>query len=117
MYLWKKFIPDGFFHSVIGGGIFPSHESVCVLNTSKKQVHIKLTLYFEDVEKLDGFEVTVDGERTLHIRMDKLVNKDGIAVPKDKPYAILLASNRKIYVQYSRVDTSQNNYSMMTTMV
>ena len=54
--------------------------------------------------------------RTHHIRMDKLKNTNGASVPHDTPYAILVESNVEIVVQYSRLDTSQKEMALMTTI-
>ena len=75
-----KYIPDCFYHSK-GSGLFPSHEAICVINDHTEPVNLRITLYFEDRDKLDGFTVQVAAERTLHIRMDKLRNDCGQGVP------------------------------------
>jgi hypothetical protein len=111
--LW--FIPDGFFNSKSIGEA-KSHEAICVLNPGKKDAHIDITLYFEDRERLEGFITECKSERTNHIRMDKMINKDGQAVPTDVPYAMMVKSDEKIIVQYSRLDSSQTAMALMTTI-
>jgi hypothetical protein len=106
-------ISDAYYHSK-SNGLFPSHESVCVLNRTDKAARIRLTLYFEDRAKLDGFEVEIPAERTKHIRMDKLKNAGGDAPPMDIPYAILCESDADLAVQYTRLDTSQPEMALMT---
>jgi hypothetical protein len=106
---------DGYWDSH-STGLYPSHESVCVLNTSKEDAVIKMTLYFEDREKMEGFVSFCKAERTHHIRMDKLLNEDGQPVPIDVPYAILLESNVDVVCQYSRLDSAQAEMALMTTM-
>jgi hypothetical protein len=78
---------------------------------------VNLTLYFEDREKLGGFSAEVPPERTLHIRLDKLVSREGIPIPQDTPYAMVIDCEQNITVQYTRVDTSQPAMALMTTMV
>ena len=112
----KWFIPDCYWHSR-SSGVFPSHEAVCILNASNSVASVKLTLYFEDRDKLSGFSVNVPAERTLHIRLDKLVNEEGVPIPQDTPYAMVIDCERDISVQYTRVDTSQPAMALMTTMV
>jgi len=109
------FIPDGYW-SVNSSGLFPSHEAICVLNPGKNDANIKITLYFEDRDKMDGFKAVCAAERTNHIRMDKLVDKNGQAVPQGVPYAMMVESDVEIIVQYSRMDTSQAEMALMTTM-
>ena len=112
----KKFIPDGFWHTK-SNGVFESHEAICVLNTNEEDVKVNLTLYFEDCDKIDGFTVDVKAERTIHIRMDKIKSNKGIAVPQNKPYAIMVECEKDIAVQYTRVDTSQPEMAVATTII
>ena len=108
-------IPDGFM-SKTQKGDYVSHEAVCVLNLSGETANIKLTVYFEDAGPLRDFYATCDHERTRHIRLDKIKNADGVSIPKEKPYAVLVESDRPIVVQASRLDVSQPEYSLMTTI-
>ena len=108
-------IPDGYMSDSKTGDLV-SHEAVCVLNLSGKTAHIDLTLYFEDREPLRGFHATCDHERTHHIRLDKQVNDDGLSIPREVPYAILMESYTPIVVQCSRLDVTQPEYALMTTI-
>lgn len=108
-------IPDGFMSSTAKGD-YVSHEAVCVLNLSGETAKIKLTVFFEDSEPLRGFEAECAHERTHHIRLDRIKNADGVSIPKEKPYAVLVESDRPIVVQASRLDVSQPEYSLMTTI-
>ena len=110
-------IPDTFLNSV-SKNQSPSHESVCVVNTSDTDAKIKLTLFFEDREKsADGeFESFCGAGKTHHIRLDKIRSKTGEPIPRDVPYAVLIESNVEIVVQYSRLDTSAAEMALMTTM-
>jgi len=93
-----------------------SHESVCVLNTSDKEATITMTLFFEDRGCLQGFAAKCGAMRTHHIRMDKLVSIDGLRVPSDVPYAILVESDVEVVAQYTRLETPQAEFALMTTM-
>lgn len=112
----QKLLPDCYWPSSKNGS-YVSHESICVLNVTDQPAHIKITLYFEDRDPIKGFFVTVDPERTSHIRMDKQVSETGETVPMDTPYAALLESDVDVAVQYTRVDTTQSELALMTTMV
>ena len=109
------FIPDGYMSDTVSGE-FVSHEAVCVLNLSGETAHIDLTLYFEDCEPMRGLHAECANERTHHIRLDKLVSDEGKRIPRNKPYAILVESDRPIVVQCSRLDVSQPDYALMTTI-
>jgi len=108
------FVPDAYYPSKSHN--FPSHEAVCVINTSDTDAVISFTLLFEDQDKVEGFTSSCPAGRTHHIRMDKLRNADGNGVPQDKSYAIIVESNVNIVAQYSRMDTSQSEMALMTTI-
>ena len=44
------------------------------------------------------------------------INEKGELIPRDTPYAALVESNVNIVVQYSRLDTSEVEMALMTTM-
>lgn len=114
MYKWQ--IPDGYWKTA-SSGKYESHEAICLLNTTDEDAEVKMTLYFEDRPKMDGFAVKVAAERTLHVRMDQIKNKDGLVVPADMPYAVLLESNVNLSVQYTRVDSSQEALTIASTVI
>jgi hypothetical protein len=109
------YIPDCYF-PVVSNGLFPSHEAVCVLNPGSRDAKIELTLYFEDRDKLKGFQAVCKAERTNHIRLDQIKDAQGNHIPQGVPYAIMVTSDAEIIVQYSRMDTSQAEMALMTTM-
>lgn len=109
------FVPDAYYPT-ISNGHFPSHESICVLNPGDKAAEVDITLYFEDRDKMTGFKAVCPAERTNHIRMDKLKDANGDGVPKGVPYAMMVTSSEKVIVQYSRMDTTQAEMALMTTM-
>lgn len=95
---------------------FVSHESVCVLNLSGEKADIKISVYFEDEAPLKGFTAECESERTNHIRLDKIVNDKGEKIPTEKPYALLIESTVPVIVQHSRLDVSQPDMTLMTTI-
>lgn len=108
-------IADGYM-SDTSKGEFVSHEAICVLNLSGETAHINITLYFEDAEPLKGISAICENERTNHIRLDKVITADGKKIPRNTPYAVLVESDRPIVVQSSRLDVSQPEYALMTTI-
>ena len=109
------YVPDGFYPAV-SNGLYPSHESICVLNPGDRDANVEITLYFEENDKMSGFKTECKSERGKHIRMDKLKNMNGDGVPVGIPYAMMIRSDVDIIVQYSRMDTSQAEMTLMTTM-
>jgi hypothetical protein len=108
-------IPDGYWQT-FSTGKFPSHEAVCVLNTGDVDAKINMTLYFEDREPMAEFMAACGARRTNHVRMDKLKNSKGEAVPKGMPYAILVEASVPVVIQYSRMDTTQAEMALMTAI-
>jgi hypothetical protein len=109
------YIPDGFYPETSSGGL-TSHEAICVLNPGPHDARVQITLYFEDRDKMDGFSAACPAERTHHIRMDRLTDRDGRGVPQGVPYAMMVTSNVPVVVQYSRMDTTQAAMALMTTI-
>lgn len=113
----KWYIPDAFYPGVSSGTTYVSHEAVCFLNETTEDATAELTLYFEDRDKMTGFSAKIPAERTVHLRLDKIVNADGKKIPQDTPYAIVIESAAPLKVQYTRVDTTQAELAISTTMV
>lgn len=110
------YIPDCYYPEITSPGHYVSHEAICVLNTGMEDAEIKLTLYFEDRDPIDNFKAICPARRTKHIRLDQIKDDDGNGVPKGVPYAIMVESSCPIIVQYSRLDTTQAEIGLMTTM-
>jgi hypothetical protein len=108
------FIPDGFIPPDSTGAL-TSHESVCVLNCSSEDALIRFTIFFEDRDPLEDILVVVKGRRTKHIRTSSLM-KEGTPIPIGVPYAIEVQSDIPIIVQYSRLDSTQAENTLMSTM-
>ena len=109
-------VPDCYWPEVTTPGHYVSHEAICVVNTGDKDAEIDLTLYFEDQDPIKGFKAVCGAERTNHIRLDKIVDANGNHIPMGKPYAIWAVSSVPVVMQYSRLDTTQANETLMTTI-
>ncbi len=105
-------VPDGFIPEESSGSQ-ESHEAVCVLNTSRDEARLLISVYFEDREPVKDVEVVVPPERTRHIRTESL---DGAEIPRGVPYALRVESSVPVVVQCSRMDTTQAALSLMTAM-
>ena len=112
----KKRIADCFWPEA-ENGTYVSHEAICILNDDREDHDVKITLYFENHDPISGFQITVPAERTRHIRMDQIVNKKGVRVPQNTPYAAVIESEADMAVQYTRVDTTNEKLALMTTIV
>ena len=110
-------IPEGFIpsESLPGGGRpLLSHEAACILNTGKQAAHIEIMLYFVDRAPVGPYRVTVEAERTLHLRFNELT--DPAPVPLDTDYASVLTSDVPIVVQHTRLDSRHGQIALMSTM-
>ncbi len=110
------FVPDCYWPEITTEGHYVSHEAICVLNTQAQDAHIRLTLYFEDRDPIEGFAAQCPARRTHHVRLDRLTDARGEHIPMGVPYAVMVQSDVPVIVQYSRLDTTQVNESLMTTM-
>ena len=109
-------VPDCYWPEITTEGHYVSHEAICVLNTGDEDATVHITLFFEDREPLDNFYAKCGARRTHHIRMDKLLDTAGAHIPMGTPYAALVESNVAIVAQYSRIDTTQVNETLATTI-
>lgn len=109
-------IPDMYWPEITSEGHYVSHESICVLNTSDQECKLEFILYYEDRAPVSGLSVVCPPQRTLHVRMDRLTDKDGMHIPRGVPYAAVVNASIPVVVQYTRVDTTQSANSIMTTM-
>ncbi len=111
------YIPDGYLpdrSTVVGGQV--SHEAVCLLNVNTQSAHVTLTFYFEKREPIRDVRLTLDGERTWHVRLDKPEQLGGVEIPQDTSYALRVESDIPIIVQHSRMDVRQPSFALFTTM-
>lgn len=104
-------IPDMYWPEVTSPGHYVSHEAICLLNAGDTDADITVTFYFEDAEPIEVSGLRCAARRTNHLRMDKLA-----AVPKGVPYAALVRSSVPVVVQYSRLDTTQAENGLITTI-
>lgn len=112
----RWYIPDAYLPSTGQGEKWESHESVCVLNRSEQTAELTFHFYFEDRDPIRGVRVSIPAQRCKHIRLDRPEQLGGIVLPRDVPYAIELESSQDVIVQYSRLDVTQPNFTLMTTI-
>lgn len=108
-------IPDGFLPEK-SNGAFPSHEAVCVLNLTDDDAKISISIYFEDREPMEEIHQVCPAKRTNHIRLDRISDVNNNKIPVGVPYSVKVESNVPIIVQHSRMDTTQAEMTLMTTI-
>jgi len=91
-----------------------SHETVCLLNTSDRDAHVRITIFFSDREPAGPYRVTVPARRTRHVRFNDL--DDPESIPRDTDYASLIESDVPVVVQHTRLDSRQAENALLTTI-
>jgi len=108
-------IPDGYIAESSTGSLV-SHEAICVLNTGEQAANLKIIIYFEDRDPMEELYAQCSAKRTKHIRLDKIVDANKQKIPVGTPYAIKVLSDVPVVIQHSRMDTSQAELALMTTL-
>ncbi len=91
-----------------------SHETACLLNTSDKDAHVTITIYFSHREPAGPYRVTVPARRTKHLRFNEL--SDPEPVPRGTDYSSVIESDVPIVVQHTRLDSRQAENALITTV-
>jgi hypothetical protein len=94
-----------------------SHESICVLNRHAEAATILITAYFADRQPEQSLPITIPGRRALHLRTDMPDAIGGLRIERGVPYALEIESDTDLQIQYSRLDTTQPAYSLMTALL
>ena len=91
-----------------------SHETACLLNTSDRDAHIQITIFYSDREPVGPYRVMVPARRTRHVRFNDL--QDPEPIPRDTDYASVIESDVPIVVQHTRLDSRQAENALMSTI-
>ncbi|MFD2518681.1 sensory rhodopsin transducer [Salinimicrobium flavum] len=93
---------------------FTSHETACILNTSNQQAEVEITIFFSDKDPVGPYKVTVEAQRTKHVRFNDL--KDPEPVPTGTDYACVIESTVPVVVQHTRLDSRQAENALLSTI-
>ncbi|HSA87110.1 MAG TPA: sensory rhodopsin transducer [Nitrospira sp.] len=91
-----------------------SHETVCLLNASDQDAHVRITVFYSDREPAGPYRLVVPGRRTRHIRFNDLTDPEPI--PHDTDFASLIESDVPIVVQHTRLDSRQAENALLSTI-
>ena len=91
-----------------------SHEAACFLNTSDRDAHVRITIFFSEREPAGPYHVTVPARRTKHVRFNDLTDPE--VIPRGTDYASLIESDVAIVVQHTRLDSRQAENALLSTM-
>ncbi|MBR5543227.1 MAG: hypothetical protein IKU65_03940 [Oscillospiraceae bacterium] len=95
---------------------YKGHECILVLNTNEHDAHLKISIYFEDRDPVEGISFTVPAKRirTFYTDDDSVL---GIANLKiNQQYSMAIESDIGVMVQYGRLDVQQENMAYMALM-
>jgi len=94
-----------------------SHESICVLNVAEAAAEFTVTAFFADRAPKSSAPIILDGRRAVHLRTDQPDHLGGLELERGISYGIVIESAADLQLQYSRLDTTQAAYSLMTAML
>ncbi|MGO4471273.1 sensory rhodopsin transducer [Arthrobacter sp. M-10] len=109
----RWYVPDAFIPSESSCGQ-TSHESICLLNVGSSAAEVTFAAYFADDEPRLSDPVLLPAERAYHLRTDDPDKLGGLRIPAGVPYALMVTSDIPVLAQYSRLDTTQGAYTLMT---
>jgi hypothetical protein len=91
-----------------------SHETVCILNATGQDAHVRITIYYAHRDPAGPYEVLVPAERTKHLRFNDLKTPEPI--PHDTDFASVVESDIPIVVQHTRLDSRQAENALLSTI-
>ena len=109
-------IPEGYIPRESHGPApeLTSHEAFCVLNTTDRDAHLRVTIFYCASEPVGPYRLEVPARRTRHFRFNDL--KDPEPIPTGIPYSSVIESDVPVVVQHTRLDSRQSENSLMTTI-
>jgi len=112
----KWFVPDCYLPSSGIGEKWEGHEAICVINAGEADAKLRFDILFEDREPLVAENLLVRAMSNRHIVTHKPEVLNGVEIPRDVPYGIVVTSDVPVVCQYSRLDVTQPNFTLMTTV-
>jgi hypothetical protein len=97
-------------HSTGAEPAFTSHDKISVLNTGRQPAKLQLTFFYADEDPIGPYGCQVAGLRIRKIRINDLI--DPLPVFLDRPYSLVVRSNRPVVVQFSRQSTGQRSCAL-----
>jgi hypothetical protein len=92
---------------------FVSQDRLAILNCTKEDAALKITIYFTDQEPVGEYEIKVKAQRMRKFRVNDLI--DPRAIELGVPYGCLLESDVPVVVQFTRQHTAQKALALMGT--
>lgn len=99
-----------------GEGELKGHESVIIVNDGKKDAEISVKILYADRPEKNGAVWRVGAGRVRCFRTNSIEDMGGIKIKENEQYALCLASDTPVVVQYGRLDNRQANLAFYTTL-
>lgn len=96
--------------------VHESHESLCVLNAGDADAVLVVTAYWADRPADVSGPVLVPAGSCHHLRTADPDQLGGLRIPPGVPYGLVVESDTEVHLQYSRLDTTQPAYALMTAI-
>jgi len=91
-----------------------SHETVCLLNTSDREAHVEITIYYSDREPGGPYRFSVPARRTKHVRFNDL--RDPEEIPRGTDFSSIIRSDVPLVAQHTRLDSRQAANALLSTI-
>lgn len=91
-----------------------SRDEIAILNTTKKEATVNITIYYTDRDPVPGYTIKVAAERVRQFRLNDLI--DPHAIPLGIPYAAVFESNVPVVIQWSKQMTAEGKLGIMGSM-
>ncbi|HZP21848.1 MAG TPA: sensory rhodopsin transducer [Terriglobales bacterium] len=91
-----------------------SHETVCLLNSSEREAHVEITIYYSDREPAGPYRITVPARRTRHVRFNDL--RDPEEIPRGTDFSSVIRSDVPLVAQHTRLDSRQAANALLSTI-
>lgn len=93
---------------------YTSRDELSLLNTNDNEAEVELTIFYSDREPVGPYRLVVPARRVRQLRFNDLIDPE--AIPLDTPYACVLVASVPIVVQFTRLDSSQANNAVASTI-
>ena len=90
---------------------FEGHEALMITNLNNEPAAIELNLIFEDREPETGIRYTLDGMRTMCIRLDQPLGPKSLVLGEAVQYTVWVSSDVPVCACFGRLDVRQSNMS------
>lgn len=88
---------------------FEGHEALMITNLNAQKANIELVFVFEDKEPLTDVTLSLDGMRTMCVRLDKPLGKQGVMLGESVQYTVWVKSDVPVCACFGRLDVRQTN--------